>query len=157
MIQRIQTVWLFLASLTLLLLFVFPYAQYSDSMGITYSLKITGLYKMVAGDSIVAESYILQTITTVILSIFPLYILINYKIRKKQKQLIYVMFIFTLLFGGWLYFSTKTAIESINQQVGIGTLALGTLVIPVTLVFLFLALKGISNDDKLIKSADRLR
>ena len=157
MIQRIQTLWLFLASLTLLLLFVFPYAHYSDSMGITYNLKITGLYKMVASDSIVVSSFILQTITTVILGLFPLYILISYKVRKKQIQFIYIMLALTLLFGTWLYFLTKSAIGSVNQQIGIGNLDLGTLVIPVTLIFLFLALKGVFNDEKLIKSADRLR
>lgn len=157
MIQRIQTVWLFLASLTLFLLFVFPYAHFSDSMGIAYVLKITGLYKVVAGQNIVADSFILQTIALVILAFFPLFILFNYKNRKKQGQFIYLMLILTVLFGSWLYFSTKNAIESINQQVGIGNLDIGTLLVPVSFVFLFLALKGILRDEKLIKSADRLR
>lgn len=157
MIQRIQTLWLFLASLTLFLLFVFPYAHFSDSMGIGYALKITGLYKVVAGQNIVANSFILQTIGLVILALIPFLIIFNYKSRKKQGQLIYGTLLLTLLFGCWLYFSTKNAVEAINQQVGIGNLDLGSLLIPISIIFLFLALKGIQRDEKLIKSAERLR
>jgi len=38
MIQRIQTVWLFLASATLFLLFLFPYLQFFDETGVAKAL-----------------------------------------------------------------------------------------------------------------------
>ena len=157
MIQRIQTLWLFLASLTLFLLFVFPYAHFSDSIGIGYALKITGLYKVVAGQDFVANSFILQPIVLVVLALIPFLIIFNYKNRKKQRQLTYGTLLLTLIFGCWLYFSTKNAVEAIQQQIGIGNVAIGSLLVPICIIFLFLAQKGIQNDEKLIKSAERLR
>ncbi len=157
MIQRIQTLWLIFASLTLLLLFVFPYSHFADQLGIAHILKITGLYKNAGGQDIIVSSFILQTIVLVLLAIFPLIIIFNYKNRKKQSQFIYLMIVLTLLFSTWLYISSQKAIEAVNQQLGLGNLDIGSLLLPVCLLFLFLALKGIRHDEKLIKSAERLR
>lgn len=157
MIQRIQTLWLFLASLTLFLLFIFPYSHFSDQMGIAHALKITGLYKNIGGEAILTTSFILQTIASVILALFPFFIIFNYKNRKKQRLFVSILIALVILFGTWLYVSTQKAIEAVNQQIGVGNLDIGALLIPLGIVFLFLALKGISHDEKLIKSAERLR
>lgn|SRR5690554_988091 len=157
MIQRIQTLWLILASLTLFLLFLFPYSHFSDQMGIAHALKITGLYKNIGGEAILSTSFILQTIVLVVLAIFPFFIIFNYKNRKKQSLLVSILIAVIILFGAWIYVSTQKAIEAVNQQVGIGNLDIGALLIPLSIVFLFLALKGIKYDEKLIKSAERLR
>lgn len=157
MIQRIQTLWLILASLTLFLLFVFPYSHFADQLGIAHALKITGLYKNTGGQTILVHPFILQTITTVILAVLPFIIIFNYKSRKRQSQFIYLMITFIVLLGIWLYVSSQKAIDAVNQQIGIGNLDIGTLLIPVCFIFLFLALKGIRHDERIIKSADRLR
>jgi hypothetical protein len=136
---------------------VFPYSHFADQLGIAHVLKITGLYKNVGGQSILVHSFILQTIASVILSIFPFIIIFNYKNRKRQSQFIYLMIVLTVVFGTWLYMSTQKTVEAVNQQVGIGNLDIGTLLIPLCFVFLFLALKGIRHDERLIKSAERLR
>src|SRR5690606_34824600 len=111
MIQRIQTLWLILASLTLFLLFIFPYSHFADQMGIAHTLKITGLYKNIGGQAILSASFILQTIGLVILAIFPFIIIFNYKNRKKQSLFVYIMIALIILFGAWLYVSTQKAIE----------------------------------------------
>lgn len=157
MIQRIQSLWLLLASLTLFLLFVFPYSHFSDSMGMAYALKITGVYKSMGGLNVLSNSFILQTIGLVILAIIPFLIIFNYKNRKRQAMLVYLLIALTILFGFWLYMSTKNAVTAVGQQIGIGNLDIGTLLIPLTVIFLFLAIKGIRHDDRLIKSAERLR
>jgi hypothetical protein len=157
MIQRIQTLWLFLSSLILFLLFVFPYSHFSDELGIAYALQITGIYKVIAGQNVLVNSFILQTIALVILALAPFFIIFNYKNRQQQSRLIYLLILLAVLFGAWLYISTRHAVEAVNQQVGIGNLDIGALLIPVCLVFLLLALKGIRNDERLIKSAERLR
>lgn len=157
MIQRIQSLWLLLTSLTLFLLFVFPYAQYSDSLGLSYLLKITGQYKHVADQKIVESSFILKTIGAVITALIPFVLIFNYKNRKKQKSLIYGSFLLITLYGVWLILSTKNILGEISQQFGIDNLAIGALLIPLSMFFLFLALKGIKKDEKLLKSADRLR
>lgn len=157
MIQRIQSLWLLLASLTLFLLFLLPYAQYSDSLGISYVLKVTGEYKHVANQDIVVSTSVLKTIAVVITALIPFLLIFNYKNRKRQKSLIYGSFLLVFLFGIWLFLSTKNTLDAINQQLGIGNLAIGSLLLPLSILFLFLALKGIRNDEKLLKSADRLR
>lgn len=157
MIQRIQTLWLLLASLTLFLLFLLPYAQYSDNLGISYVLKITGQYKHVANQNIVESTFILKTIGLVITALIPFLLIFNYKNRKRQKSLIYGSFLLVFLFTIWLFLSTKNILAEINQQLGISNLAIGSLLLPLSILFLFLALKGIINDEKLLKSADRLR
>jgi hypothetical protein len=157
MIQRIQTLWLILASLTLFLLFIFPYSHFADQLGIAHALKVTGLYKNTGGQTILVHSFILQTIATVILAILPFIAIFNYKSRKRQSQFIYLMIILTVLFATWLYMSTQKAIEAVNQQLGIDNLDIGTVLIPVCFILLFLALKGIRHDERLIKSAERLR
>jgi hypothetical protein len=157
MIQRIQTLWLFLASLTLFSLFIFPYSHFSDQTGIAHALKITGLYKNIGGQAVLSTSFILQTIGLVILAIFPFIIIFFYKNRKKQSLFVSILIALIILFGTWLYVSSQKAIEAVNQQISIGNLDIGALLIPLSIIFLFLALKGIRHDEKLIKSAERLR
>src|SRR5690606_12101840 len=99
MIQRIQTVWLLLASGTLLLLFLFPYLQYFDSFGVAMAVKITGIYQGVSAGVIQTESFILQTIATVIVALIPLITIFNYKNRKKQLQITYLNILITFLLG----------------------------------------------------------
>lgn len=157
MIQRIQTLWLLLASITLFMLFVFPYAQFSDSEGIGYILKITGIHRVVSGESITVNSFLLQTLSLVVLALLPILIIFSYKVRKKQRLFVLGTLVLTLLFAGWTYASTKNAMEAINQQISLGNIGFGAILIPISVVFLFLAQKGISRDEKLIRSADRLR
>src|SRR5690606_32781549 len=105
MIQRIQTVWLLLASATLLLLFLFPYLQYFDNFGVAMAVKITGIYQGVSAGVIQMQSFILQTIATVIVSLIPLVSIFNYKDRKKQLNITYLNILMSFFLGVWLYFS----------------------------------------------------
>lgn len=157
MIQRIQTVWLLLASLTVLLLFLFPYLQYFDNFGTAMAVKITGIYQGVSDGVIQTESFILQTIATVLVSLLPLVIIFYFRDRKKQLQLSYLNFALIILLGIWLYFSASQATEVVNKKVHLENIGIGALLIPIAAVFILLAIKGIRKDEKLIKSVDRLR
>lgn len=157
MIQRIQTVWLLLASLTILLLFLFPYLQYFDNFGTAMAIKITGIYQGVTDGVIQTESFILQTIATVLLALLPLVIIFFYKDRKKQLQLSYLSLFLIVLMGIWLYFSASEATTTVNKTLQLENIGIGALLVPIAGVFLLLAIKGIRKDEKLIKSVDRLR
>lgn len=157
MIQRIQTVWLLLASLTLLLLFLFPYLQYFDNFGTAMAIKITGIYQGVADGVVQTESFILQTISTVLLALLPLVIIFYYKNRKKQLQLAYLNIFLIVLMGIWLYFSASQATNLVNKTLQLENIGIGALLVPLTVVFILLAIRGIRKDEKLIKSVDRLR
>ncbi|MFB5946199.1 DUF4293 domain-containing protein [Albibacterium profundi] len=157
MIQRIQTVWLFLASLTILLLFLFPYLQYFDNFGTAMAIKITGIYQGITDGIIQTESFILQTIATVLVALLPLVIIFFYADRKKQLQLSYLNLFLIILMGIWLYFTAAEATTTVNKTLQLENIGIGALLIPIAGVFILLAIKGIRKDEKLIKSVDRLR
>lgn len=157
MIQRIQTVWLLLASLTILLLFLFPYLQYFDNFGTAMAIKITGIYQGITDGIVQTESFILQTIATVLVALLPLVIIFFYTDRKKQLQLSYLNLFLIILMGIWLYFTAAEATTTVNKTLQLENIGIGALLIPIAGVFIFLAIKGIRKDEKLIKSVDRLR
>lgn len=157
MIQRIQTVWLLLASLTLFLLFLFPYLQYFDNFGTAMGIKITGIYQGVSEGVIQVKSFILQTIVTVVLALLPLVTIFYYKNRKKQLQITYLNIFLVILLAVWFYVSSSNAVLELNKTLVLENIGIGALLAPLNIVFLFLAAKGIRNDEKLIKSVDRLR
>src|SRR5690606_40891896 len=87
MIQRIQSVWLFLASAIIFALFLFPYLQYADLGGMGRALKVSGVYQGVEGQAVRTEFFILQTIATVLLGLFPLYIIFKFRQDRKSTRL----------------------------------------------------------------------
>jgi len=157
MIQRIQTVWLLLASATLFLLFLFPYLQYFDNFGTAMAIKITGIYQGVSEGVVQTKSFILQTIVTVVLALVPLVTIFNYKDRKKQLQITYLNIFLVILLAIWFYVTSSNAVLEVNKTLAIENIGIGALLAPLDIVFLCLAAKGIRNDEKLIKSVDRLR
>lgn len=157
MIQRIQSVWLFLASAIIFALFLFPYLQYADLGGMGRALKVSGVYQGVEGQAVRTEFFILQTIATVLLGLFPLYIIFKFRQRKQQIQLIVLEIILLLLFGFWLYVSASTALTEARQFLSARNIGVGFFLLPVSIVFLGMAMGAIRKDEKLVKSADRLR
>jgi len=157
MIQRIQSIWLFLASTTLFALFLFPYLQYSDIGGVGKALKITGEYHSLDGQAIRDEFFILQSLTAALLGIFPLYIIFMFRNRKRQILLITIEIVLVLLFGGWLYGAANMALTEANQILSARNIGVGLFLLPIAIIFLLMAVGGIRKDEKLIKSADRLR
>ncbi len=157
MIQRIQSVWLFLASVTIFALFLFPYLQFSDVMGMGKALYVKGAYHGVEGLAVREEFFILQTIAAVLLGFFPLYIIFKFRDRKLQLQLIVVQIILVVLFGFWLYTAASTALTEARQFLSARNIGVGFFLLPISLVFLFMAMGGIRRDEKMVRSADRLR
>jgi len=157
MIQRIQTIWLFLSSGSLLLLFLFPYFQYFDDFGVAMAVKVTGIYQGMADGVIQTEPFIFQTIATVLTALIPLIIIFYYKDRSRQLKISYIGIVILALMGIWFYSTAKEAISVVNQSFQLGNIGIGALLIPLSLLFLILAVRGIRKDEKLIKSVDRLR
>jgi len=159
MIQRIQTIWLLLASVTILALFLFPYVQFFDANGIAMALKVTGKLNGSGGQNQLSTSFIftLQAIATVLLGLLPLLTIANYKNRKKQVTFILITLLVVVLFAFWLFMASSHAIGEVNKELGLSNIGIGALLIPVYIIFHCLALNGINKDRKLIKSADRLR
>lgn len=157
MLQRIQTIWLFLAGLVLLGLFLFPYVSYIDLVGLGKRILISGEYGAVNNEVVKNEGYILQVIATIVLALIPLFIIFQYKNRKLQLKLVYAEIVLICLFAIWLIVSASNTLSLINQSINAQNIGVGFFLLPVSIFFLAMAIGGIRKDDKLIKSADRLR
>lgn len=157
MLQRVQTIWLLLASIVLLGLFVFPYVNYIDLVGLGKQILVTGEYGAVNNEVVKKEGYILQILGTVVLVLVPLVTIFQFKSRKLQLKMIYTEMVLIVLFALWLYFSASSTLSLINQSLGTKNIGVGIFLLPLSIVFLSMAIGGIRNDEKLIKSADRLR
>ncbi|MFD2553963.1 DUF4293 domain-containing protein [Sphingobacterium tabacisoli] len=157
MIQRIQSIWLLLAAVVILGLFVFPYLNYTDLVGLGKKLLVTGSYAAVNNESVKQESYLLQSIATAVLGFIPIVTIFLYKNRKRQLTLIFVEIVLICLFGIWLFVSATDTLSLISQSFGAQNIGVGFFLLPIAIIFLAMAIGGIRKDEKLIKSADRLR
>ena len=98
MIQRIQTLWLFLAGLTVFGLFLFPYVNYID-----LQIDVVGKYGTVDNEIQKIDSHILQMLMTIVTGLLPIFIIFKYKQRKLQIKLCYVSIVMIVLLGIWMY------------------------------------------------------
>ena len=136
MIQRIQSVWLLLATI-----FIF----------LTLKLSFyTGTYLPVnAYHQLNGTGTILLMVTTIILGALTFFTIFLYKQRMVQMWLIILAIVIELLLV-YLYYRETL---KFSQGVYAITAALHIVVI-IALIF---AARGINSDEKLIRSSDRLR
>jgi len=146
MIQRIQSLWLFLAAMLNGLLFIFPLYRYNYP---------NMLYSPWQNESV--RNYIPLFILAALVTILPLVTIFFFKDRKRQRGMVWLSII------GIFTFVVVMLMRVSNLRNGSPTISHFEYMLPgvlVTLggmVFLVLALQGIRKDDKLIRSLDRLR
>lgn len=157
MIQRIQSVWLLLSGLVLMTLFLFPYVSYIDLVGLGKQIYVSGIYTSVNNESVKQDTFILQSIVAVFIAVLPIVLIFLYKDRKRQIKFIYLQLALLALFAIWMYVSANNVLSANNQYLGASNIGIGFFLLPVSIIFLSMALGAIRNDEKLIKSAERLR
>jgi hypothetical protein len=139
MIQRIQSLWLLAAAACEILTFKFPF----------YSGNKAEAGQPVQYTSLIASGSFLILSLTAILFIGAFFILFLFKKRKLQFRLGLLAFVLSLL-NIFLYYRQTS--QFINGTYSITSLL--SLAVP---VLFLLAARGISRDEKLVKSMDRLR
>jgi hypothetical protein len=155
MLQRVQTIWLFLASAAIFSLFLFPYLQIYNVDGSFRALKITGVQESLGGQIVQSESFLALTIATVVIGLIPFFTIFLFKNRTLQIKLSYLAIVSILGFSFWLVQTAKQALGAVTLQSE--NYGLGVILPSLSVFFIVLALRGIRKDEKLIKSADRLR
>ena len=152
MIQRIQTIYLVLATLILGLTFAFPFATYTIEQG-DIVFNAYGVSENVGEINTFFPYYI-----TIALSMgLALFSLLQYKKRKVQitvGRFVYLLLAVTIafVFVDFYSLSGKLEVESGMVSSGVG------MFLPVAaLPILFMANRNIRKDEDLIKSLDRLR
>lgn len=156
MIQRIQSVYLFLAVVSAVLLFVFPIAWF---YGESYNLQfhVYQLKDFVPSNEPIFSKYYLVplTILTSLLVINPLITLFLYKNLKRQYAFTRINIFLSILHIGLTFFFY---IDQIEKVVFVSPdYRLGVFMPLAALVFSFLAMRGIAKDIKIIRSVDRIR
>lgn len=158
MIQRIQTVYLTLAFVAIALLFAFPLAQFFSETG-AYVFSVNGLKNMVPGDANAFNPIIFLPLIIVVvgLAFLLLFTIFQYKNRSFQVKLtsIGVLAAIALIMG--IFFLYIPMIEKKINIIPDYRKAFGIYLPLVALVFLVMANRAIKRDDKLVRSADRLR
>ncbi len=136
MIQRIQSVWLLLASVCVFLSMKFPFYY-------------IGAHPDLPSDQFNATTNIFLLILTAILGTLCLFTIFIFKQRKLQLWLTILAIVMSVC-NILLYFNYKKSYAG-------GGLALTSVFVFAVPLFLFFAVKGIYRDQKLVKSLDRLR
>ena len=139
MIQRIQTVWLFLAALFAALTYKFPF----------YSGNIISKENVHLFEKLRASSNFLVLIFTAGLVVGTIFIIFMYKNRKQQIWLTVAAAVLSII-NILLYFTELKKFTS-------GSMSLTSVFALAIPVFLVLAINGMWKDEKLVKSLDRLR
>jgi len=135
MIQRIQSIWLLLAGLTMLLLLILP----------TVTLPAD------APEMAKPSNFLL--IGILITGFLNLVNIFSFKNRGIQKKLIVLALVLTIGICGWIFMDIQTLpgeLEGIKPSIGAFMPLL-------SIICLALAHRGIRMDEQLLRSADRLR
>jgi Domain of unknown function (DUF4293) len=136
MIQRIQTVWLFLAAVCVFLTMQFSTYVGADAAAVMHLVKGT--------------SNTFLVITTSAVGVVAMIALFLFKQRKLQIKITLLAVLIELVLAFFYY-------REISVLVGKGAFAITAILHFAVIAFLLLAAKAISNDEKLIKDSNRLR
>lgn len=156
MIQRIQSLYLFAVSIIMGLMFFFPIAGYYGELN-ALKFNLLSIKNMVPDSTLAFSPYTTFPLLVLVLGIIIISIAIIFQYRSRLKQMkwikinillniILIIGIF-IIYSRWLQ-STSDASESFQ------TAAFFPLI---SLMFLVLAYRAIRKDEKLVRSADRLR
>lgn len=153
MIQRIQTIWLLLAAISISCLIFLPFVTTTNLIGMKFYIVAGGLYQEIAGIKKQAESFLPLLISTCAVAIMCFANIFNFKKRKLQKQMIYASIALIIGLSFWCSVYAKKipgGIETANYDTGM-------FLPPLAIAFCLLAIRGINRDEALLRSADRLR
>ncbi|MEI7596852.1 MAG: DUF4293 domain-containing protein [Bacteroidota bacterium] len=152
MIQRIQSVYLLLIAIFGVVLFMMPIANISGVKDLNYFLH--GINNI--DSTLVFRNYPLIAVNISSI-IFAMFIVFNFKNRKYQIKLAKMLFALLLLLFFMVYvlypfFILKNNLGEINVS-----FTFAFLFPLLSLIFNYLAIRGIKKDDDKVRSAERIR
>ena len=155
MLQRIQSIWLLLASLSIYALFIFPLVHNIYVDGKSLTITVTGVLQDVNGKLTNTNAFVALTNITAFVGIIPIIIIFLYKNRPQQVALCYGNML--VIIGLSIWMEKSVAAVTGGGQIALGNFGIGVLLSSISMVFLLAAIRSIRRDEKLVKSADRLR
>jgi hypothetical protein len=155
MIQRIQSIYLFLAAVAMFGLYLFPIAHNVYVGGKATTIEVTGLLQDMNGVQAHTQSFTALTIVTAIVALLPLALIFLFRDRKMQINLCYAVIAVIIGHSYWLAQTVKNTTDGLVMRTD--NFGIGLFLPPIAILLILLAIKAIKNDEKLVKSADRLR
>ena len=183
MIQRIQSFYLVLVVVGIILMFKFPIANYTATTptgDISAALQLLNTssvqtddmldYRFVGDDTAKMPFKWVLPIVAAIIAIIALVSLFLYKNRVLQMRVVAFAFLFNVVLifliffwaingtggsGGYLKALQDTGL--MGSEIATNMLTPGTIVPIVTVILLFLAQRAIKKDEMKVRAADRLR
>jgi hypothetical protein len=155
MIQRKQSIFLLLAGLAIFALFLFPFVHNVLIGGKLVDIKVDGIYSDISGTPIHTQYFMALNIATAIIGLLPIGLIFLYKNRKQQIALGYSTLLVIIGYSFWMSQTVKKVMG--DTQIDSSNWGIGLFLSSVSIVFLLVAVRAIKSDEKLVKSADRLR
>lgn len=155
MLQRIQSLYLFLTTILSLLFLSDDYLTFFDNSGSLIKMSLSEIMKFAgsADPSIIGEVWIIPVLA-VLIPLLSLVIIFLY--RKREYQMLFTR-ILILLISAFIGVSLVYSYIIISKYEAAFS-SWYRLIIPVLqLILSVLAYRGIKKDDDLVKSYDRLR
>jgi Domain of unknown function (DUF4293) len=155
MLQRIQSIYLLLAGLVIFALFLFPLVHnvYIDDKPVT--IMVTGVFQDANGQHAHTQFFVALTVATAIIGLIPLIIIFLFKNRKQQVALCYSAILVIIGYSFWMAQAAKQVMGDI--KIDTHNWGIGLFLSSISILLLIFSLKAIQRDEKLVKSADRLR
>lgn len=173
MIQRVQSIYLVLALVGIILLFMFPIATFeivdtqTNLCEATASLDLTKqptVYDEVTGciPTFVGMNETFLLIIAIVLAIGTLGSIFLFKKRILQMRLVALMFILSLLYVAIIFLSSVESSAEYLETLKIADTVVmhynaGTFIPLAIAVLLFLAQNAIKKDEMKVRAADRIR
>ncbi|MVN90756.1 DUF4293 family protein [Mucilaginibacter aquatilis] len=155
MIQRVQSIYLFLASLAIFALYLFTLANNVYINNIPTSIKVTGLMQDVNRQQQQIQSFVALTAATAVVALLPLVTIFLFRNRKQQIVLAYVTILAIIGHSFWVAQTVKGVVGAVTLNTS--NFGIGLFLAPIAILLILLAIKAIKRDNALVRSADRLR
>jgi len=158
MIQRKQSIYLFLAAIAMALDFVFPIAKFIGAGSYQLELYIYQVISLVPDTHPPFDVMFVAPLTALTGSVLlgSLITIFIYRKRVLQAKLVRGLVLFTLSDLALIFFYNIPTLEKLSNNTAEYNYA-GIAMPLVAMVLLILAMNGIIKDKKLVRSADRLR
>jgi len=149
MIQRIQSIWLALAAAASFCLLIFPFAELSGNTA-QMNMLSDGFFDL--NDDIIL---MVSALAIGVLSLITIFLFKNRKVQSRVGRLALICSILCIvLLGIYLFQEYNLYTEAVGSDIAF---RFGIVLPFLSLLFISLGLRGITKDDKLVKSMDRLR
>lgn len=183
MIQRIQSFYLVLVVVGIVLMFQFPIATYTATTpngDISAALQLTNTksiqtddmmdYHFVGDDTVTMPGKWILSVVSILVGAISLVCIFLYKNRVLQMRVVAFAFLFNVVLifliffwaingtgGNGGYLKALQDLHITTDTIAVNMWTPGTIIPIVTLVLLYLAQRAIKKDEMKVRAADRLR